>query len=639
VVIGRDGGASDGYAAGTIDEVAIYGTALSAAQAQAHYNAAATAVAHATATAQAPTIAARTANANATASAQAAIVNATATAQAANANATASAQAAIVNATATAEAGNGGVTLRACPSGCPYARIQDAVNAAPPGATVQVGAGVYTETVTISKSLTLAGSGSSQTVIGGTGLSAPASLVTITGTALGVTLSGLTLRGNVGPTGAGLFNNGRPGLETTRLVNVVVTRNSTFVGSGGGIADAGGNLEVISSTISGNVGGGIALLNGGIALTLVASTVAGNSASSGGGIAGASSDTMRLLDSTVYNNVAQLGGGIYTAGALTLTASTVYSNAVTDGSGGGVFAQSGATVALTDTILAGNSARGSATGPDCSATLRSGGYNMLGAADASCSGPVDGQNGDQVGTATTPLDPRLGPLRDNGGPTPTLAPLAGSPVNDIVPPSYCIGPTDQRGSPRPVPVAVTHGFCTVGAVEYDLTPTTRYVAPTGSDNGDCTLSATPCRTIRVRDRPSHRRRHGLRRSGSLHRTDNHQQVPDAGGVRRNRDKHQRHKGTGSRPAGHDLGRGGAGDRLRPDPAGQPPPERERRGAAQRRAPRPGDDLAAQRCRRAQHRRRARWRDRRPGGQSGGHQQHHQREHGQLPGRRHRHAWQ
>src|SRR5262249_11450467 len=38
-------------------------------------------------------------------------------------------------------------------------------------------------------------------------------------------------------------------------------------------------------------------------------------------------------------------------------------------------------------------------------------------------GFVGGTGGDRVGTAAAPIDPRLGPLADNGGPTPTHAPL------------------------------------------------------------------------------------------------------------------------------------------------------------------------------------------------------------------------
>ena len=57
----------------------------------------------------------------------------------------------------------------------------------------------------------------------------------------------------------------------------------------------------------------------------------------------------------------------------------------------------------------------------------------------------------ELGTITgSPLtaDPQLGPLHDNGGPTPTIAPAPGSPVIDA---GSAFGlPTDQRGLPRPL---------------------------------------------------------------------------------------------------------------------------------------------------------------------------------------------
>src|SRR5262249_26838721 len=78
-------------------------------------------------------------------------------------------------------------------------------------------------------------------------------------------------------------------------------------------------------------------------------------------------------------------------------------------------------------------------------------------------GITDGTNGNHVGTAAAPLDPRLGPLQDNGGPTQTLAPLANSRLigagsNDAVRPGVT---TDQRGFVRIVGDAVD-----IGAVEF-----------------------------------------------------------------------------------------------------------------------------------------------------------------------------
>jgi hypothetical protein len=57
-------------------------------------------------------------------------------------------------------------------------------------------------------------------------------------------------------------------------------------------------------------------------------------------------------------------------------------------------------------------------------------------------------------------DPKLGPLADNGGPTPTMALLLGSPAIDAG--NTALAPTtDQRGFPRPAGAAAD-----IGAFEY-----------------------------------------------------------------------------------------------------------------------------------------------------------------------------
>jgi len=392
--------------------------------------------------------------------------------------------------------------------------------------TVTVAAGTYTEAVTITKPLAVDGAGAGQTIIDGgqpaaTGaITAP--LMTITGTAGQVILSGLTIQHG----SRGLVNAGRPGVETTHLIDSAIVGNfanngggidntggsvtvlrSTIANNlaatfGGGIANTGGSvgdtIEVISSTISGNsaigggFGGGIANTGaGGGAVRVVASTLSGNTAAAGGAIynfnaagGAAKTGTVTIVDSTVYSNTASgsriLGGGaIYNAGPLAVIASTIYSN--TAGSGGGVYTPGG-TAALTDTILAGNTAS-SGSGPDCSGTLTSGGYNLLGN-NSACAGPTNGQNGDQVGTAASPLDPRLAPLAANGGPTQTLLPLAGSPAIDAVAAASCIPPTDQRGYARPDESA-DKGACDVGAAESGAT-----AAPTATATPTTASTAT-----------------------------------------------------------------------------------------------------------------------------------------------------
>ena len=57
------------------------------------------------------------------------------------------------------------------------------------------------------------------------------------------------------------------------------------------------------------------------------------------------------------------------------------------------------------------------------------------------------QSTDRVGSGASPVDPRLGPLADNGGPTMTHALLDGSPAIDAAD-QAAAPPVDQRGAPR-----------------------------------------------------------------------------------------------------------------------------------------------------------------------------------------------
>src|SRR5262249_60978306 len=95
------------------------------------------------------------------------------------------------------------------------------------------------------------------------------------------------------------------------------------------------------------------------------------------------------------------------------------------GVGGGI--NNGFALPRTDSsIIALNSAT---TGPDFAGgeALQSTGYNIIGNnADA----VINSQPTDQIGTPTVPIDPLLGPLVDNGGPTFTHALLPGSPAID-----------------------------------------------------------------------------------------------------------------------------------------------------------------------------------------------------------------
>src|SRR5205807_1762663 len=103
--------------------------------------------------------------------------------------------------------------------------------------------------------------------------------------------------------------------------------------------------------------------------------------------------------------------------------------------------------------------------------------------------------GDQVGTTASKIDPLLGPLQDNGGPTDTVALLDGSPALDQ---GMSFGlAVDQRGLTRSIDAAAftnpTGGDGTdVGAFErIDVGP---LATPTPTPTPEPTPTPTPTPT-------------------------------------------------------------------------------------------------------------------------------------------------
>jgi len=107
---------------------------------------------------------------------------------------------------------------------------------------------------------------------------------------------------------------------------------------------------------------------------------------------------------------------------------------------------------------------GDGTEDDISGTVvASSDFNLIGV-DTGLSGISDGVNDNQIGTSGSPLDPLLGPLADNGGPTLTNTLLPGSPAINAGNPSIVFNPAefDQRGAPF---VRVVGGQIDIGAFE------------------------------------------------------------------------------------------------------------------------------------------------------------------------------
>ena len=253
----------------------------------------------------------------------------------------------------------------------------------------------------------------------------------------------------------------------------VTVRNGRAFDGGGIFAD--GPLAVTSSLITGNVaeqrGGGIFDTG---RLTVRDSTISGNQAGmTGGGVYDWRSNSwsaqnphpaprVRLSNVTVSGNRSQYAGGISVDHVDTeIEHLTVTANHATNTWGGFLRNECGCVpedtgccgpshFELSRSIVAGNTA---GLAPDCEILENPGTFNVIGIRDFCGFGPTD-----KSGTGTSPLDPRLTPLGDFGGPTPTHHPLPDSPALHMV--GGDCAPTDQRGVARPVGPG-----CDAGAVE------------------------------------------------------------------------------------------------------------------------------------------------------------------------------
>jgi CSLREA domain-containing protein len=172
-------------------------------------------------------------------------------------------------------------------------------------------------------------------------------------------------------------------------------------GGGGGAGNAratSGSLKLVHATLTDGSGAG-----GGAAGTAFGGS--GGSGGSGGGAGGAGGSAF--------------GGSVGSA-----------ANAI----------QGDVAITLTNSVIAGG------TPANCGGTVSDGGHNISFGGPNVCPG--------------SHVDPLLGSLRDNGGPTETRALHLASPALDAVPATDNCAPTDQRGVSRP------HGAaCDIGAYE------------------------------------------------------------------------------------------------------------------------------------------------------------------------------
>ena len=341
----------------------------------------------------------------------------------------------------------------------------------------------------------------------------------------GLTLQDVTVTGNSATYGGGIYQSEDSinYLANLTLSDSTVTGNSATA-DGGGIFSASGDIaslhntiNLVNSTVSYNCagyastdshggcssaqpsgsGGGVDMVSG--QLTMNGSTINNNTAvSNGGGVynspQGADGYYFNEFwtNSTVADNYAGgNGGGIddHYVGQLervVLMDMTVAGNTALRG--GGISDEfdpfGGGGTAVDSTIIADNTLLPGGSGVDCAAQnpvgdivdyeqlldgfpLDSTTHNLIGNGSGCGFGAFSG-NGDQVGSAANPIDPRLGSLANNGGPTLTMALSAGSPAigaGDALMCAYAgspVGNLDQRGDRR---IAGSRTTCDIGAFD------------------------------------------------------------------------------------------------------------------------------------------------------------------------------
>jgi predicted outer membrane repeat protein len=287
--------------------------------------------------------------------------------------------------------------------------------------------------------------------------------------AIDVSISGVTLTGGDSTEGGAVRC-----LENLALADTVITEN-VATGDGGGIYMNQPLIETlltvhrstISNNSSGANGGGIAIGNP-LPIEITESTLAFNQAhGDGGAIYHSSGAPLTITQSTISGNESQgSGGGTFNVDSggpiradLTIRHSIVTNNTSDsdqNGSGavGGVF-DIEMVVILDHAIIAGNTDHTNSVsdlwhgfGLDARFSLIGDGDTGTGTLPEAPVGMPDA-NGNLVGGPVNGvIDPMLGSLSDNGGPTQTHALLAGSPAIDAGDPAFIPPPTnDQRGAP------------------------------------------------------------------------------------------------------------------------------------------------------------------------------------------------
>jgi CSLREA domain-containing protein len=362
--------------------------------------------------------------------------------------------------------------------------LRDTIVASVNGDTIDFAPGLSTITLTsgellIARNITIYGPGANVLTVqrsGAAGTPAFRIFHISNGTTSGpsVTFFGLTITNGFdnGAGGGGVYND-----HSVVNVDSCVVNNNSTESFGGAIYSDG--------TVSGDA-----------ALSLYYCAITGNFAHDhGGGVALVGNNSAVIANCTISGNSAnEDGGGIGSFGVnagATLVNCTISGNDNNLGSfGGGVYVDViSLATRLLNTIVAGNG-HFISSGPDVDGPVSSQGHNLIGKTDGS-SGWVAS---DLTGTIAAPLDPLLGPLQNNGGPSATMALQNSSAAIDAGDDSVLGNPFglayDQRGTGFP---RKQGAHVDIGAFEFDSgQPGPSFTVTNALDHDDGTCGTLDC---------------------------------------------------------------------------------------------------------------------------------------------------
>ena len=280
--------------------------------------------------------------------------------------------------------------------------------------------------------------------------------------AASATVADTVITGNTAPAAAGLY---LYDIQEATVLNTVISGN-TATGGTGLWANRVWDLTIENSEISGNHATGS---NAGVVIF---------------------DSVFQMINSTVANNTATNNGGgivlvdepdvlIETAG--TIDVSTISNNSA-GAQGGNIRLDANTALTINNSIVANGTA---ATGPDIFTAPT---------ADLTANWTlIETTTGATIGGANnlTGVDPQLGPLQNNGGPTRTMLPAASSPAVNAGDPAFVTPNTDQRGLPRPI-LRVD-----MGAVELQVTTADLNVTKSVAGSGPFTTGRNVTFNVQV----------------------------------------------------------------------------------------------------------------------------------------------